>query len=482
MEARRCSCAGRRSSCSARTSSSSRGARLRRYARGDHDGARDARARCTSRTCARASTWPRRTARPRPTCSRARCAPNGEGRATAGERMVLAPHKGEPRVKTSPVAHVGGLDGRARDDRSRRGACAVRRRHRRRAQAGRAGLAALPARDPEARRARHDRGRLRGHRGRRDLLQPELATVSRASTASARRTARRCTASASIATASSSGGTSRRSRPRPRSTSRTSTRASTEDPALLEWDAPGVYRARLYPIGPGETRRVVVRYAEWLGRTGPKGERRLYVYPMAAEGAEGSLPHIEELTATIDLSRRARSEVRVGHDRRARGRDDRRARAGPRAPRRSRGRALRRGARRAARLPAPHTIDLETLPPTERAEAMTRARTEADYVLVPVRAADVPLAKGGLDLAIVIDTSAATDAPSLAIARAATAALARAPRQGRSRRRVGGRHVAHARRARQGQPRRDRRGGAARRARADEPPRARRRDRSRARC
>src|SRR5687767_1917339 len=61
---------------------------------------------------------------------------------------------------------------------------------------------------------------------------------------------------------------------------------STEDPALLEWDAPGVYRARLYPIGPGESRLVVVRYAEWLDRTGSAGQRRLYVYPMAADGAE----------------------------------------------------------------------------------------------------------------------------------------------------------------------------------------------------
>ncbi len=87
---------------------------------------------------------------------------------------------------------------------------------------------------------------------------------------------------------------------------------STEDPALLEWDAPGVYRARLYPIGPGETRRVVVSYAEWLGRTGPKRDRRLYVYPMAAEGAEESLPHIEELYATIDLSRAGARDVRAG--------------------------------------------------------------------------------------------------------------------------------------------------------------------------
>ena len=80
---------------------------------------------------------------------------------------------------------------------------------------------------------------------------------------------------------------------------------STEDPALLEWDAPGVYRARLYPIAPGETRRVVVRYAEWLGRTGAKGERRLYVYPMAAEGTEASLPHIEEMSARIELAQGA---------------------------------------------------------------------------------------------------------------------------------------------------------------------------------
>src|SRR5262249_40831913 len=85
---------------------------------------------------------------------------------------------------------------------------------------------------------------------------------------------------------------------------------SQEDPALLEWDAPGVYRARLYPIGPGESRRVVVRYGEWLARTGTRGERRLYVYPMAAEGAEASLPHIEELSTTIDLSRAGTREIR----------------------------------------------------------------------------------------------------------------------------------------------------------------------------
>jgi tetratricopeptide (TPR) repeat protein len=199
---------------------------------------------------------------------------------------------------------------------------------------------------------------------------------------------------------------------------------STEDPALLEWDAPGVYRARLYPIGPGESRRVVVRYAEWLGRNGPKGERRLYVYPMAAEGAEASLPHIEELYATIDLGRASAKEIRVGmagvrdgntlvvreHDFVPRA--DLAVELFDDSPRSPRG------------YMAPHVVDIETLPSTERAEALRQAKSEADYLLVPIRPSAAPAATGGgLDLAVVVDTSAATEASSLAIARAATAAL-----------------------------------------------------------
>ena len=198
---------------------------------------------------------------------------------------------------------------------------------------------------------------------------------------------------------------------------------STEDPALLEWDAPGVYRARLYPIGPGETRRVVVRYAEWLGRSGAKSERRLYVYPMAAEGAEASLPHIEELSATIDLSRAGAKDVRVGM-------------AGTRegellivrehdlVPRADLAVELfDDGPKELRAYTAPHSVDVETLFPAERPEALKRARDEADYLLVPVRGAAVPVQPGGLDLAIIVDTSAATDTASLAIARAATTAL-----------------------------------------------------------
>lgn len=198
---------------------------------------------------------------------------------------------------------------------------------------------------------------------------------------------------------------------------------SKEDPALLEWESPGTYKARLYPILPGQSRRVVVRYAEWLGRTGVKGERRLYTYPMAAEGAEGSLPHIEEFSASVDFLRAGAREVRVGMSG-VREQNSVTIRAQDFVPRADLAVEFFDDGLLAPRgYTAKHTIDLETVAPSERSEASRRSKTEADYIVVPVRAADAPLAKGGLDLAIVIDTSAATDAPSLAIARAATAAL-----------------------------------------------------------
>jgi Ca-activated chloride channel family protein len=198
---------------------------------------------------------------------------------------------------------------------------------------------------------------------------------------------------------------------------------SREDPALLEWDAPGAYRARLYPIEAGQSRRVVTRYAQWLPRTGDRGQRRMYVYPMAAEGDEESLPHIEELTVRIDLGDAAAREVRVGmsgvregneivvqaHDFVPRADlavelfDD--GTAGVRAYR------------------AAHEPDLDVLPPSERIEASKLAKEEPDYLLVPLRPDRIPQPESGLDLAIVVDSSAATDDASMSIARAATKAL-----------------------------------------------------------
>ena len=198
---------------------------------------------------------------------------------------------------------------------------------------------------------------------------------------------------------------------------------SREDPALLEWDAPGAYRARLYPIGPGESRRVVVRYASFLGRTGKRGERRLYVYPMAAEGAEGSLPVIEELTVRFDLARASAEEVRVGMTGVREG-NTVTVRAHDLVPRADLSLELfDQGAGGPVGYRAPHAPALDTLPAAERDAAARRAATEADYVLVRLGPSDLPVPGGGLDLAIIVDTSAATEPASLSVARAATAAL-----------------------------------------------------------
>jgi hypothetical protein len=200
---------------------------------------------------------------------------------------------------------------------------------------------------------------------------------------------------------------------------------STEDPALLEWNAPGVYQARLYPIAPGGTRRVVTRYAEWLARQGDRGERRLYVYPMAADGAEASLPRIEELRVAIDLSASGATDVRTGMHGVTEGKKlivqqyDVTPRADLAVELFDGGQPT----TTATAYRAKHTVQPELLAVEDRAAAEKQAKSEADYVLLPVRPIAVPDATGGLDVAVVVDTSAATDPASLAIARAATAAL-----------------------------------------------------------
>ena len=62
---------------------------------------------------------------------------------------------------------------------------------------------------------------------------------------------------------------------------------STKDPALLEWEAPGSYKARLYPLPPGSSRRVLLH----LQRVADAARRRLcqraYRFPMA--GSAGAV-------------------------------------------------------------------------------------------------------------------------------------------------------------------------------------------------
>src|SRR5207247_81615 len=83
---------------------------------------------------------------------------------------------------------------------------------------------------------------------------------------------------------------------------------STKDPALLEWDAPGSYRARLYPLPPGATRRVLVEYAEWL--TADAAGARRFRYPLG--GAGGETPLIQELDVEVDADRSGATGLRAG--------------------------------------------------------------------------------------------------------------------------------------------------------------------------
>ncbi|MBW2263469.1 MAG: hypothetical protein JRG91_16010, partial [Deltaproteobacteria bacterium] len=73
---------------------------------------------------------------------------------------------------------------------------------------------------------------------------------------------------------------------------------STHDPALLEWTAPGKFKARIYPIKPGEVRVVAFRYVQWLRPSGEDGRKRTYKLPM---GSPGMAPLIGEFSLFADL-------------------------------------------------------------------------------------------------------------------------------------------------------------------------------------
>ncbi|GAB4199611.1 MAG: hypothetical protein OHK0013_09930 [Sandaracinaceae bacterium] len=198
-------------------------------------------------------------------------------------------------------------------------------------------------------------------------------------------------------------------------------RGSTDDPALLAWDAPGSYRARIYPIGPGEVRRIAVRYAEWLRPTA-EGGPRLYRYPM---GEGGRAPHVQELSFVADVSRAEVTSVRAGMGATVEpGRVElRRSDFRPRAdlyieltPRDSAQHAYRADHRPPRRAPGSRVIADEA--------------DERDYWYLPLRLPDEVFrgegeAPRGLDLVIVADLSAGTDRAKLELGRSVVEAIAR---------------------------------------------------------
>jgi hypothetical protein len=197
-------------------------------------------------------------------------------------------------------------------------------------------------------------------------------------------------------------------------------RGSTLDPALLEWDAPGSYRARIYPIGAGEVRRIAIRYAEWLPRA-YEGGPLFYRYPMA--GGAGA-PHVGEFAFVADVSRADATRIRAGlgatveADRVELRRSDFSPRADlwmelvPRAA----------DAQRAYR--APH------LPPSRApgSRIVVNEADERDYWYLPLRLPDslfeAPADAQGLDVVIVADVSAGTDRAHLELGRAVAEAVA----------------------------------------------------------
>ncbi len=199
---------------------------------------------------------------------------------------------------------------------------------------------------------------------------------------------------------------------------------STEDPALLAWESPGVYSARLYPIFKGAQRRVVTRYAQWLDRQGERGERRLYVYPMAAEGAKNSLPRIEEMTVKIDVSRAGARTIRTGMGGVRRG-DEIIVQAFDFVPRADLAVELfDEGGTELAGFRAPHALPDAEIPEGRDQEfAREVEKAESDYVAIPLRVPESKQEKDGIDLAIVIDTSAATEPSALSIGRSLVEAL-----------------------------------------------------------
>jgi Ca-activated chloride channel family protein len=201
-------------------------------------------------------------------------------------------------------------------------------------------------------------------------------------------------------------------------------RGSTDDPALLEWEGPGAYQARIYPIGAGETRRIVVRYAQWLRRSAGDGPR-LYRYPM---GGGSRPPHIGELALEVNLARAEAGRVRAGMGAVVEG-DRVLLRRSDLEPRADFWLELFDDQARASRTKA-RAYQGEHRPPKRApgARAIPNEADERDYWFLPL---ELPLGLGGervererLDLVIVADISAGTDRSRMELGRSVAESLA----------------------------------------------------------
>lgn len=181
----------------------------------------------------------------------------------------------------------------------------------------------------------------------------------------------------------------------------------------LAYDAPGVYRAWVSPIAPGQTIKVQISYSEWLDR---EGERRRYVYPMAPQDGQVS-PLIGEFSLRVDTS-----AANVGT-----------LRAGMGARSESGGVVLRESDLRPR---ADFYLDLfeptESPRPAGATAYVANAESAPEQDNGAFALFDVPLPGGegegleqGLELVIVVDGSGGTDSDTLALAQASVDAALR---------------------------------------------------------
>lgn len=179
---------------------------------------------------------------------------------------------------------------------------------------------------------------------------------------------------------------------------------SRDDPALLEWEAPGQYKAHIYPIKAGSTRRVVLLYTEWLEQDG--GLRR-WRYPMASPGS--AAPLIQEFDLEVDVDDAGSRRVEAGMGATVENRTVvlRRSDFQPRADFVL---ALHGGASAKA-----------------RGYVSKHAGKDGPYFMVRLRPKELLRAgkREGRDLVVVVDTSADTDTTELQLARTTVEALLR---------------------------------------------------------
>ncbi|MBX3270276.1 MAG: hypothetical protein KF729_08440 [Sandaracinaceae bacterium] len=194
-------------------------------------------------------------------------------------------------------------------------------------------------------------------------------------------------------------------------------RGSQLDPALLEWVAPGEYQARIYPIRPGEARRIVIRYAEWLAPSS-EGGPRLYRYPM---GGGRDAPRVQELSIAVDVDEAGVERLRAGMGAAVEG-GRVRLRRSDFAPHADFWLELHgaTGGQRAWR--APH----EPPPRAPDARAVPGEADERDYFYLPLRLPERLFAEAraeGVDVVLVVDVSAGNDRTHLELGRSVAEAL-----------------------------------------------------------